>query len=50
MTDTTHFGFEEVPTGEKAKRVARVSFQNWWKTVTQRPFSLHVMPPGGHYM
>jgi demethylmenaquinone methyltransferase / 2-methoxy-6-polyprenyl-1,4-benzoquinol methylase len=22
--DTTHFGFEEVPTGEKAKRVARV--------------------------
>jgi len=24
MTDTTHFGFEEVPTGEKAKRVARV--------------------------
>jgi len=24
MTDTTHFGFEEVLTGEKAKRVARV--------------------------
>ncbi|MEN9759985.1 MAG: ubiquinone/menaquinone biosynthesis methyltransferase UbiE [Pseudomonadota bacterium] len=24
MNDTTHFGFEEVPTGEKAKRVARV--------------------------
>ena len=24
MSDTTHFGFEEVPTGEKAKRVARV--------------------------
>lgn len=23
-SDTTHFGFEEVPTGEKAKRVARV--------------------------
>ena len=24
MNSTTHFGFEEVPTGEKAKRVARV--------------------------
>ena len=24
MNNTTHFGFEEVPTGEKAKRVARV--------------------------
>ncbi len=24
MSDTTHFGFEEVPAGEKAKRVARV--------------------------